>query len=61
VNDKPTRLEIAAMPRQSPNLANIALTYDLGRLSVRAAWAYQRANITAYGDGSPTSSGDRYF
>jgi TonB-dependent receptor len=51
----------APMQRQSPNLANVALTYDMGRLSARAAWAYQGANITSYGDGSPTPSGDTYF
>jgi TonB-dependent receptor len=51
----------APLPRQSPNLANIALTYDLGRLSARAAWAYQGANIITYGDGTPTPSGDTYF
>jgi TonB-dependent receptor len=51
----------AALPRQSPNLANVALTYDLGRLSARAAWAYQGANIVSYGDGSPTPTGDTYF
>jgi TonB-dependent receptor len=51
----------APLPRQSPNLANIALTYDWGRLSARAAWAYQGANIVSYGDGSPTPSGDTYF
>ncbi len=51
----------APMPRQSPNLANIALTYDLGRVSARAAWAYQGANITSYGDGTPSPSGDTYF
>ncbi|MEO6211336.1 MAG: TonB-dependent receptor [Gemmatimonadaceae bacterium] len=51
----------APLQRQSPNLANIALTYDLGRVSARAAWAYQGANIVSYGDGTPTPSGDTYF
>jgi outer membrane receptor for ferrienterochelin and colicin len=56
-----TPARYAALPRQSPNLANVALTYDLGRLSARAAWAYQGANITSYGDGTATPSGDTYF
>jgi TonB-dependent receptor len=56
-----TPVRHAPMQRQSPNLANVALTYDMGRLSARAAWAYQGANIVSYGDGSPTPSGDTYF
>ncbi|MEO6209855.1 MAG: TonB-dependent receptor [Gemmatimonadaceae bacterium] len=56
-----TPARYAKLPRQSPNLANIALTYDLGRLSARAAWAYQGENIVSYGDGSATPSGDTYF
>ena len=56
-----TSARYAPLPRQSPNLANVALTYDLGRLSARAAWAYQGANISSYGDGTPTPSGDTYF
>lgn len=51
----------APLQRQAPNLANVALTYDLGRLSARAAWAYQGANITSYGDGTATPTGDSYF
>ena len=51
----------AAMQRTSPNLANIALTYDFGKTSARAAWAYQGANIISYGDGSATPTGDTYF
>jgi len=51
----------AVLPRQSPSLANVALTYDLGRLSARAAWAYQGANIASYGDGTASPSGDTYF
>jgi TonB-dependent receptor len=50
----------APMQRTSPNLANAALTYDFGPISARAAWAYQGANITSYGDGSPTAGGDTY-
>jgi hypothetical protein len=49
------------MQRTSPNLANAALTYDLGPVSARAEWAYQGANITSYGDGTPTAAGDTYF
>jgi TonB-dependent receptor len=51
----------APLQRQSPNLANAALTYDLGGLSSRIGWAYQGASITSYGDGTPTPSGDTYF
>ena len=45
----------------SPNVGNVALTYDSRRLSARAAWQYQGANITSYGDGTATASGDTYF
>lgn len=51
----------APLARQSPNLANVALTYDLGAISARAAWAYQGANIASYGDGTATAAGDNYF
>lgn len=51
----------ADVPRQAPNLANVALTYDYGHVSARAAWQYQGASITSYGDGSPTPNGDTYF
>lgn len=51
----------AALLRQAPDLANIALTYDRGALSGRLAWTYNGANITAYGDGTPTAGGDNYF
>ena len=51
----------APLQRQSPNLANVALTYDYGAVSARAGWAYQGANITSYGDGSATPSGDTYY
>ena len=49
------------LPRQSPNIANIALLYDSPRFSVRAAWQYQGANITSYADGTATAGGDTYF
>ncbi|HEY2064456.1 MAG TPA: TonB-dependent receptor, partial [Gemmatimonadaceae bacterium] len=51
----------APLARQSPNLANVALTYELGPIAARGAWAYQGANITSYGDGLPDGLGDTYF
>lgn len=51
----------APLMRQSPNLANAALTYELGRVAARGAWAYQGANIASYGDGLPDGLGDTYF
>ena len=51
----------AQLARQSPNLANVALTYELGPISARGAWAYQGANIVSYGDGLPDGNGDTYF
>ena len=51
----------APVQRQSPNLANVALTYDFGAVSARAGWAYQGANIISYGDGSAQPTGDTYF
>jgi len=57
----PTTGRHAPLQRQSPNLANVALTYDYGPVSARAGWAYQGANITSYGDGSATPTGDTYF
>ncbi len=57
----PTTGREAPLQRQSPNLANTALTYDYGPISARAAWAYQGANITSYGDGTATAAGDTYF
>src|ERR1700737_1874157 len=47
--------------RQSPNLANVALIYDLGPVSARGAWAYQGANIVSYGDGLADGLGDPTF
>lgn len=57
----PSSGRVAPLQRQSPNLANVALTYDYGPLSGRAAWAYQGPNITSYGDGTATAAGDTYF
>jgi TonB-dependent receptor len=51
----------APLQRQSPNLANAALTYDYSAVSGRLGWAYQGANITSYGDGTASPSGDTYF
>ncbi|MDQ6690708.1 MAG: TonB-dependent receptor [Gemmatimonadota bacterium] len=51
----------APLARQSPNLANAALIYELGPISARGAWAYQGANITSYGDGLADGLGDTYF
>jgi TonB-dependent receptor len=57
----PTTGRDAPLQRQSPNLANVALTYDYGSVSARAGWAYQGANIISYGDGSASPKGDTYF
>ncbi|HUX33298.1 MAG TPA: TonB-dependent receptor [Gemmatimonadaceae bacterium] len=57
----PIVARVAPLQRTSPNLANVALTYDHGRLSARAAWQYQGANIADYGDGTATANGDNYF
>lgn len=51
----------APLQRQSPNLANAALTYDYSAVSGRLGWAYQGANITSYGDGTASPTGDTYF
>ena len=56
-----TTARAVALPRQSPNIANLALIYDSPRFSARAAWQYQGANITSYGDGTGTAGGDTYF
>jgi TonB-dependent receptor len=56
-----TSARSVALPRQSPNIANVALVYDSPRFSVRAAWQYQGANITSYADGTATAGGDTYF
>jgi len=51
----------APLLRQAPDLANLALTYERGRLSSRVAWTYNGANIASYSDGSATAGGDTYF
>jgi outer membrane receptor for ferrienterochelin and colicin len=51
----------APLQRQSPNLGNLALTYEYASWNARAGWAYQGANIASYGDGTPTPNGDTYF
>jgi TonB-dependent receptor len=51
----------APLPRQSENIANIAGTYDLGRVSARVAWQYQGQSIYSYGDGTSTANGDTYL
>ncbi|HEX4573822.1 MAG TPA: TonB-dependent receptor, partial [Gemmatimonadales bacterium] len=51
----------AQLLRQAPDLANVAVTYDRGRVSSRIAWTYNGANIAGYGDGSGSPSGDNYF
>ncbi len=56
-----TTARSVALPRQSPDIANVALVYDGPRFSVRAAWQYQGANITSYADGTATAAGDTYF
>ena len=51
----------APLLRQSPNIANAYLTYDQWPFSGRIGWTYNGAMIGAYGDGTPTASGDNYF
>ena len=51
----------AQLARQSPNIANLGLTYDLGPVSARASYQYQGASIYSYGDGTRTANGDTYF
>ncbi|MEO8621991.1 MAG: hypothetical protein ABI625_13055, partial [bacterium] len=51
----------APLPRQAKSLGNFALTYDSPLIGARAAWQYQGANITSYGDGSATPNGDQWF
>ena len=51
----------APLPRQAENIANVAGTYELGRVSARLAWQYQGQSIYSYGDGSETAGGDTYF
>ncbi len=51
----------APLPRQANDVGNLALMYDDPRFTIRAAWQYQGANITSYGDGTATANGDNYF
>ena len=57
----PTTNRFNKLQRQAPNLANVALTYNNGRVSSRLGWSYQGANIFDYGDGTPTPNGDVYM
>jgi TonB-dependent receptor len=51
-----------SLPRQSPDLAELAVLYDYGPFSARVEWSYQGASITTYGDGtSNAATGDQYF
>lgn len=58
---KPIVARTAPLQRTSPNVGNLALTYDWGKVAARAAWQYQGANISDYGDGTATANGDNYF
>lgn len=50
------------LPRQAPDLANVALLFDRGRVAARVEWEFQGANIVSYGDGtSNAATGDQYF
>ena len=51
----------APLLRQNPNIANLYVTYDKSPLSARVGWTYNGAMIGAYGDGTPTPTGDNYF
>ena len=51
----------APLPRQAENVANVAGTYELGRVSARLAWQYQGQAIYSYGDGTSTANGDTYL
>ena len=57
----PSTGRYAPLPRQSPSLGNLGLSYDRGAVSGRASWSYQGANIVSYGDGTATANGDNYF
>ncbi len=57
----PVVTRYAQLARQSPNVGNLGLTYDLGPVSARAAYQYQGASIYSYGDGTRTANGDTYF
>jgi TonB-dependent receptor len=51
----------AELLRQSPNIANVYVTYDKWPLSSRLGWTYNGAMIDFYGDGTPSPAGDTYF
>jgi len=51
----------APLLRQSPNIANVYLTYDRSPVSARIGWTYNGAMIDSYGDGTATANGDNYF
>lgn len=51
----------APLLRQSPNIANVYVTYDKSPVSARIGWTYNGAMIDSYGDGSATANGDNYF
>ena len=61
------RTDSPALLRQAPNTFNISPTYDRGRLSARAGFAYNGTNIYAYQfvDGAPLGKkgplGDQYL
>jgi TonB-dependent receptor len=63
----PNRSDSPRLQRQAPNLFNISPTYDRGRLSIRAGFAYNQASIYAYqytdgtGGGLYGPLGDDYF
>lgn len=57
----PTTGRHAPLLRQSPNIANVYLTYDKSPVSARIGWTYNGAMIDSYGDGTPTANGDNYF
>jgi TonB-dependent receptor len=51
----------AQLLRQSPDIANVYVTYDRAPFSARLGWTYNGAMISSYGDGTPTPTGDTYF
>ena len=51
----------APLLRQSPDIANVYVTYDKSPVSARIGWTYNGAMIDSYGDGSATANGDNYF
>jgi TonB-dependent receptor len=48
ITDLPGRSDNPRLLRSAPNTWNISPTYDRGRLSVRAGFSYNQANIFAY-------------